>query len=223
MQYSLFTSFSTWSGAEKAYLYDDDENGTYSTSAAESQHVYNPLTVRVEMDLKGSMRDGFQLPLPNHARERLAKYGFNDSELTLKTNIEIATLSSGRSVPLPREEWPSSQKNALSTYRVTFELNDVDILFGSNEVKNNKLVIGCHINTTINGVSHTVKEYIDVLTANEKPLKVFNIFVVTVMMREIPHKYHGVRCTGLPVTPSYVTSVDGQRGKARYKRDNFTK
>jgi hypothetical protein len=208
MQYSLFTSFSTWRGAEKAYLYNDDENGTYSTSAAESQHVYNPLTVRVEMDLKGSMREGFQLPLPNHARERLAKYGFNDSELTLKTNIETATLSSGRSVPLPREEWPSSQKNVLSTYRVTFELNDVDILFGSNEVKNNKLVIGCHINTKINDVSHTVKEYIDVLTAQEKPLKVFNIFVVTVMMREIPHKYHGVRCTGLPVTPSYVTSVN---------------
>jgi hypothetical protein len=208
-EYSLFTSFSTWKGLEKAYIYDDDENGAYSTSASESQHVYEPLKVAIEMDLKGSARDGFQLPLPRHATKRLRQYGFNESTLTLKSNIEVATLSSGRSVPSFRDEWPKpTNTEVVSTYKVTFELNSVDLLFRSGEIQNNKLVISCHVNTTIDKVAYTLKEYIDILSSRGKSLKLSKIFVVTVMMREIPAKHHGVRCTGLPVIPSYVTSIN---------------
>uniref|UniRef100_A0A2V0RB84 Uncharacterized protein n=1 Tax=viral metagenome TaxID=1070528 RepID=A0A2V0RB84_9ZZZZ len=208
-EYSLFTSFSTWKGLEKAYIYDDDGNGAYSTSAKDSQHIYEPLTVDVEMDLKGSQRDGFQLPLPKHARKRLKHYGFDESELTLKSNVETAMLSSGRSVPSFRDEWPKPLKaEVVSTYKVTFELNNIDLLFKSGEIKNNKIVVSCHINTTVDKVVYTLKEYIDILRSRGKPLKLSKIFVVTVMMREIPTEHHGVRCTGLPVIPSYVTSIN---------------
>jgi hypothetical protein len=198
--YAIMTDFSGWAGMEKMYAKDEDDyDGEYSTSAEDSDFVYKSPVLKVKFQTK-------QVSLSSHAKDRLKAYGYKGDMAELVVTKLDARVSSGRSVPDIAKEQRDGRRNQIGdmTYRLTIELDDVDITIGGTDKMKAKLVVSCFVKPQINKVNVLLEEF---LKQSTDPLTLHSVRFVTVIPKLKLTGDHGLRCTGMPVIPYYVDNV----------------
>uniref|UniRef100_A0A2V0RAM3 Uncharacterized protein n=1 Tax=viral metagenome TaxID=1070528 RepID=A0A2V0RAM3_9ZZZZ len=204
--YQSYTDFSNWMEPRSFKSYSLPSDVEYSTSADDSQAVYAQREVRLKFNTS-------TLDVKGHAVKRLVSYGYDCTEITLSSQVVTATISGGRCVPNWSQERPQL-RNSQVRYKMTFELNDVDVMLSSNEKAKCKVIISAYIAPKIGKKKVSLSEY---LSNGEEPLEIINPFVITVILLTVPGSDYRLRATGMPVIPAGVDFGDTSKPVAFIK------
>jgi hypothetical protein len=207
---SLHTNFSSWVGLSRFNSFEVDDDSEYSTDANASREVYD------KREISAFFSDP-QLKIRPHSSERLSKYGIDTHMVTLRSNTVPALISSGRRVPNKKSE---SKSKTAGTYKLTIELEDVEVSLSSNDVSVCKIVLSVYVNPKLNLMPVTLTEFFD---AGEDKLTIVDPFMVTIIPKMLPGGQSLFRATGMPVIPRHVPIPDVDSAVAIIKaKDHLT-
>jgi hypothetical protein len=194
---SIHTEFSGWSGITKFKSYSMPSDALYSSSAKDSGMVYGGRVIMAKFRSNG-------LQVKGHAMKRLRSYGYDSEMITLESNTVEAIISSGRSVPNWSMERPTPSTRKVS-YKITFELLNVEVKLSSNATSVCKLIISGYVSPSLDKRTVTMSEYLE---SGSNILDIIDPFVVTVIPLTIPGSKSRLRATGMPVIPYDAAITD---------------
>jgi hypothetical protein len=193
--YELITEFSGWKGIESQNW--DHSNLTDATvSAMEAEDVYHVRKLTVVLP---EFIDITSMP---HAGIRLDNHGYVGSIIKFTDRKQVAIISGGRSIPNTSKDRGNPSKHM--THKLTLKLLNCDVKIGNKPCKI-ELVISANVSSKVNGKNVLLKH----MMMDNQPLKLEDIFIITIIPLYTSDGITSLRPTGFPVVPINADLEDG--------------